>query len=148
MRGRERRKGSLIRGRFDPGPRFPRDSFASRDSPVFKPRTGCEIAAMIPSSCPTYLPSNDGRVEWSSTRQEQKERKKTGGEIRRMREKRNRTRRTKKEEEERERDSYKREPVSQARINSTHSSSSHRHPPTTFIHSASSSDTATLSFPP
>lgn len=36
-RQRERRKDSLIRGRFDPGPRFPRDSFASRNSLVFKP---------------------------------------------------------------------------------------------------------------
>lgn len=31
------KKDSLIRGRFDPGPRFPRDSFASRNSLVFKP---------------------------------------------------------------------------------------------------------------
>lgn len=35
--GRKRRKGSLIRGQTDPGPRFPRDSFASQDSVVFKP---------------------------------------------------------------------------------------------------------------
>lgn len=36
---------------------------------------------MISSSRSTYLPSNDGRAEWSGTRQRQKERKKIGGNL-------------------------------------------------------------------
>lgn len=53
--GRERRKDSLIRGRADPRPRFPRDSFALRDLVVFKPERAARSRPWYP---PLVLPTS------------------------------------------------------------------------------------------